>query len=126
MIFIGEAAKRSGASVKAIRHYDKLGLLQTVNRSGSYRIFSERDIKLIKLIKQAQGLGFKLSELHGTISSKECMLSWLQINRMVKLKELQISEKITELQQTQKLLRQYSVEISNCLDTTPDCIDPLK
>ena len=125
MVFIGEAARLSGASVKAIRHYDKLGLLQNVSRSGSYRVFSEQDINIIKLIKQAQGLGFKLSELNKAILSTECMPSWSQVDVLIRLKETEITEHISILERKQVRLRQYSKEIRDCLLRTPDCSDPL-
>jgi len=49
MIFIGEASKLSGASVKAIRHYENIGLLPNLGRSGSYRTFTKHDIDIIRL-----------------------------------------------------------------------------
>ena len=45
MIFIGEASKLSGASVKAIRHYENIGLLPNLGRSGSYRTFTKHATK---------------------------------------------------------------------------------
>lgn len=69
IIFIGEASKLSGASIKAIRHYDSLGLLPSIRRAGSYRVFTEREINTIKLIKQAQEVGFKLSEFKSVFLS---------------------------------------------------------
>ena len=63
-MYIGQLAKLTGASAKAIRHYETLGLLGPVQRTGAYRIYSSRHVETVKLIKQAQSLGFKLSELN--------------------------------------------------------------
>lgn len=41
---IGKVAEITGASPKAIRHYEALGLLPAPHRRGRYRIYSERDV----------------------------------------------------------------------------------
>ena len=125
MVFIGEAAKLSGASVKAIRHYDGLGLLPDVSRSGSYRVFNERDINLIKLIKQAQSLGFKLSELKEALYAQDDVPSWRQVDTLLKLKESQIAKQIAALDQTRTQLGEFSRQITTCLSDNADCADPL-
>jgi MerR family copper efflux transcriptional regulator len=62
-MYIGELAKLSGATPKAIRHYESLGLLAKVKRVGVYRVYSDIELGQVKLIKQSQILGFRLSEL---------------------------------------------------------------
>ncbi|NRB38588.1 MAG: MerR family transcriptional regulator [Pseudomonadales bacterium] len=125
MIYIGEAAKMTGASVKAIRHYDELGLLPGVTRSGSYRVFADADINLIKLIKQAQSLGFKLSEFNQAISSQPEVPSWVQIEKLLHRKQTDIAEKIAALEEKQKRLQVYRKEIRDCLKDNADCSSPL-
>ena len=67
---IGKVAKIAGASPKAIRHYEALGLMPAPRRRGKYRVYSERDVFLVHVLKHAQTLGFKLSEMKGFISEK--------------------------------------------------------
>ena len=62
---IGELAQRTGTTPKAIRLYESRGLLGTVARAGSYRQYGETDVARVLLIRQAQALGFRLSELDG-------------------------------------------------------------
>ena len=62
---IGELAQRTGTTPKAIRLYEARGLLGTVARAGSYRHYGEADVARVLLIRQAQALGFRLSELDG-------------------------------------------------------------
>ncbi|NQY30905.1 MAG: MerR family transcriptional regulator [Flavobacteriaceae bacterium] len=121
MIFIGKAATLSGASVKAIRHYDNLGLLPNLGRTGSYRIFTERDINIIKLIKQAQEVGFKLAELKTVLLSKESSPAWGEIVNMMRLKDAKITKEISLLNEKQAILRQYSQSIRDCLINDPNC-----
>jgi len=67
-MYIGALAKLTGASRKAIRHYESLGLIPAPQRNGRYRIYSETDANLICMIKRAQSLGFGLKEIKGVVS----------------------------------------------------------
>ncbi|MCJ8160823.1 MerR family transcriptional regulator [Acinetobacter zhairhuonensis] len=62
-MYIGELAALTGASPKAIRHYEKLGLLPIAKRKGNYRIYEAIDVQSVKMIRLAQAVGFSLSEL---------------------------------------------------------------
>ena len=62
-MFIGELSKITGASRKAIRHYEALGLLPLPQRQGKYRVYGEADASLICMIRRAQSLGFSLKEI---------------------------------------------------------------
>ena len=68
-MYIGTLAKLTGASRKAIHHYESLGLIPVPQRKGRYRIYSETDANLICIIKRAQSLGFSLKEITGLIST---------------------------------------------------------
>lgn len=120
MLLIGEASKLSGASVRSIRHYEKIGLLTTIKRNGSYRIFNDEDIKIIKLIKQAQLLGFSLTELQQIFSLPTVQL-WPYLLAQLKVKQTNIANQIKQLQQQQKQLSIYNDQISSCLVQQGDC-----
>ena len=50
---IGELAKRTGLSLRTIRHYDDVGLLPATARTdGGFRVFSEEDFERLMVIKQ--------------------------------------------------------------------------
>jgi MerR family transcriptional regulator, copper efflux regulator len=65
LLKIGEAASKSGLSVKTIRYYDEIGLLTpTVERSESgYRLFKPELMQRLAFIRRAQALGLHLSEV---------------------------------------------------------------
>lgn len=69
-MYIGQVSERTGASRKAIRLYEELGLLQDIVRSGNYRIYNEHHIVIISLIKKAQTLGFKLADIAPLVLAK--------------------------------------------------------
>lgn len=60
----------TGASRKAIHHYEEIGLLQGVVRSGKYRTYNEHHIVIIAMIKRAQTLGFKLADIAPLVLAK--------------------------------------------------------
>ncbi len=59
---IGAAARASGLTVKAIRHYESVCLLPSIPRSGAYRDFSDRDVETLRLAAHCRGLGFSVAE----------------------------------------------------------------
>lgn len=63
MMYIGQLAALTGATQKAIRHYEKLGLLPTPQRKGNYRIYDQMHVHLVNMIRRAQSVGFSLAEI---------------------------------------------------------------
>ncbi|HKI59379.1 MAG TPA: heavy metal-responsive transcriptional regulator [Trueperaceae bacterium] len=60
---IGELAARAGESVKTLRYWSELGLLETVRGDNGYRLYSEASASRVGFIRSAQRLGFTLGEL---------------------------------------------------------------
>ncbi len=65
---IGQVAKATRLSPKAIRLYEAKGLLQSSKRTGSgYRLFGEQDVKVLDFIRQAKTLGLQLQEINSIL-----------------------------------------------------------
>jgi DNA-binding transcriptional MerR regulator len=65
---IGQAARRSGLSPKAIRLYENKGLLEAVDRTASgYRNYSNEDVAVLSFIRQAKSLDLRLDEIRDVI-----------------------------------------------------------
>ncbi|MEE9352504.1 MAG: MerR family transcriptional regulator [Thiotrichaceae bacterium] len=124
-MYIGPASKKSGATVKAIRLYEELGLLRNISRENSYRIFTDEDVLLIKFIKIAQTFDFKLSELKEIIYQKGEPASWENIREAITLKEKKITNEILRLQENKEQLQNYNQEIEQCLLDNSNCVFPL-
>lgn len=59
---IGRAAKETGLSVKTIRYYEDIGLVDADRADNGYRDFGDRQITQLRLLAQARHLGFGLEE----------------------------------------------------------------
>ena len=61
---IGDAAKAAGVSAKMIRHYEQTGLLPEAERSESgYRKYGEREVSVLRFIRQSRRLGFSMAQI---------------------------------------------------------------
>ena len=69
LLYIGKVAEITGASRKAIRHYEAIGLLPPPQRRGAYRIYNGRDVFIVHVIKHTQSYGFTLAELRELIAA---------------------------------------------------------
>lgn len=70
IMYIGKLAKLSGATPKAIRLYESIGLIPAPNRKGKYRVYSEKDVVLVHMIRRGQAVGFNLEEMKKLIEHK--------------------------------------------------------
>jgi DNA-binding transcriptional MerR regulator len=61
---IGELASATGLTVRTLRHYDQIGLLQPQTRTESgYRIYGEAEVRRLQQIRSLQALGFSLEQI---------------------------------------------------------------
>ncbi|HEX22996.1 MAG TPA: MerR family transcriptional regulator [Chromatiales bacterium] len=64
MLTVSELSKVAQATPDAIRHYVRIGLLTpSRNPDNGYKLFNGYDIKKVKFICRAKGLGFTLSDI---------------------------------------------------------------
>ena len=69
---IGELARRSGVSAKAIRYYEDVGLLPASRREVSgYRTYNELDVERLDFVGKAKTLGFSLAEIGDVLRASE-------------------------------------------------------
>ncbi len=61
---IGEIAKKTGVSIRTLRYYDEIGLLQpTKDPSSGHRIYTEEDILQLHKIMSLKFIGLSLEEI---------------------------------------------------------------
>lgn len=67
---IGQVAERTELSLKSIRHWDEVGLVQPSARSaGGFRLYTEADVERMLVIRRMKPLGFTLAEMKQLLSA---------------------------------------------------------
>ncbi|MBI1789166.1 MAG: MerR family transcriptional regulator [Acidobacteria bacterium] len=64
---IHEFAELAGVTVKALHHYDRLGLLKPGRSGGGYRLYTERDLERLEQIIALKFLGLPLKQIQAVL-----------------------------------------------------------
>jgi DNA-binding transcriptional MerR regulator len=65
---VGELARATGVTVRALRHYDRLGLLTPSSRTaGGHRCYTGADVRRLHVILALRGFGLSLAEIGHTL-----------------------------------------------------------
>ena len=69
---IGEIAEEAGLSTKALRYYERAGLIEEPTRTASgYRDYTASVLDRLRFIRSAQAAGLTLGEIKGVIAFRE-------------------------------------------------------
>jgi len=112
-VLIGELAKLTGATPRAIRLYETLKLLQ-VNRRGKYRLYDTSHVEFVQLIKEAQSLGVSLAELQAVKFGVQD-LDWVALNQLLIQKQTALALKIVQQQAELERIKHYQQLIASCV-----------
>jgi DNA-binding transcriptional MerR regulator len=70
-LLIGEIAARTGSSRKALRLYERTGILTPPGRTpAGYRVYEVETLGIVTFVRRAQGLGFTLDEIKEIVAIK--------------------------------------------------------
>jgi DNA-binding transcriptional MerR regulator len=117
---IGQLAQQSGESVKTLRYWTDLELLDAKRSESGYRYFNEKMTERIAFIRHAQALGFSLSDIRSIVSLRETGVPPCDQVRWDLRHQLEaVRARIKELKRLERELRQ-------CLhwaeaNPSPDC-----
>lgn len=105
---IKKVVKKTGLNPQTIRYYEKLGLISpSRNPENSYRIYSERDVDLILLIKKLQSLRFTLKEIKDFIKLLDKQNSCKRFEEFLKSHIDKINFQMEELVKLKNTLNHY-------------------
>ncbi len=124
MLSIGQFSKTCMVTVKALHHYDKIGLIKPafVNPETGYREYSEEQIPLMLLINKLKYYGFALSEIKDMISCQDVILSnlmkqrdtlWKSVHETMEILS-ELSAHVRELERTGNIMsyqNDYKIEV---------------
>jgi DNA-binding transcriptional MerR regulator len=95
MLKIGDFAKLSRVSVKALRHYDEMGLLKPtqVDRFTGYRYYSFDQLPRLNRILALKDLGFSLEQIAQLLGED---LPAAQLRGMLRLRQAELSQHVQD------------------------------
>lgn len=118
---IGEVAAKSEISSKMIRRYEEQGIIPKAGRSLSgYRMYSDKDVHILKFVKRGRELGFSMKDLKQLVSlwrNKSRPSS--QVKTIAQKHKAELEKKLNEIQ---GMLGTLNHLIHHCHgDERPDC-----
>jgi MerR family transcriptional regulator, copper efflux regulator len=126
---VGELAKRTGKTVRALHLYEELGLLQPVHRSkGGFRLYSPSAIKRVEWIQKLQDAGFSLHDLqellHGVYEQSGVASLAMERVRQVFAERLRDTrEQLSRLAQLERDLEASLAYLEGCRSCEPQSHD---
>src|SRR5579862_6716668 len=67
-----EFAQRAGVTIRALHHYDRLGLLKPSGRTrAGYRLYTDHDLVLLEQIVALKFIGFPLNQIRDILNRKD-------------------------------------------------------
>ncbi len=74
IMHIGEVAARTGLSLRSLRHWEEVGLLQPSGRTdGGFRLYTDADVEKIFVIRRMKPLGFSLDQMKDVMRDLEAL-----------------------------------------------------
>lgn len=104
---IKEVSEMTNLSIPTLRYYDKMGLLPGLERKESgYRVFSDGDIEMLKIIDAFKKAGFQIKDIQNYLDLAFKGESTLEERYQIFIKQEKALEgKIKELQQALTVTR---------------------
>jgi DNA-binding transcriptional MerR regulator/uncharacterized damage-inducible protein DinB len=78
---VHEFAKLAGVTVKALHHYDRLGLLRPARTEAGYRVYCERDLEALEQIVALKFLGLPLKRIAAVLKRAAQLPEALRLQR---------------------------------------------
>jgi DNA-binding transcriptional MerR regulator len=126
LLQVGDLAKLSGKTVRAIHLYEELGILRPHARSkGRYRLFSPDAVVRVRWIGKLQDLGLSLTTIQAVVREWETSPS--APGAMAKMREV-YRQKLASTQSQIQHLKALEAELSASLKylETCDTCDPVR
>ncbi|MEC9310536.1 MAG: MerR family transcriptional regulator [Pseudomonadota bacterium] len=117
---IGRAAEATGLSVKTIRYYEEIGLVDADRAANGYRDFGDRQITQLRMLAQARHLGFGLEECRRLLDLNADPDRASRDVRALALRNLDaVRDKIAQLRALEGQLESLITQCHG--DDAPDC-----
>lgn len=68
MMRIGEVAEQTSLSLRSLRHWDEVGLVEPSGRTdGGFRLYTAEDVARIMVVRRMKPLGYTLDEMRDVL-----------------------------------------------------------
>jgi DNA-binding transcriptional MerR regulator len=114
---IGEAARETGLTVKAIRFYERRGYVSATSRTDAgYRLYDRISLNRLRLIRRARQLGMPLPEVGSLLrqASGDCGEMVGHLTYLVANQRRAINERIAELEALRTDLDTVEAHLRHC------------
>jgi DNA-binding transcriptional MerR regulator len=103
---IGDAAATAGVPTPTLRFYERRGLLKPKARTVSgYRMYSPEEVRTVRFIKRAQGLGFSLREVRELLGLRDLRRPCEEVRAAARAKLADVEAKLEQLADVRRALR---------------------
>lgn len=131
LLRVGDLAKMTGKTVRAIHHYEELGLIEPVGRSkGHYRLFDAETPVRIRWIGKLQSLGLSLGDIRSLVKSRQASPSALQsatqLRRTYEEKLVEVRSRLAELTALERELTASLAYLDACGTSCTPELSPTK
>jgi DNA-binding transcriptional MerR regulator len=102
-----EFAQRAGVTIRALHHYDRLGLLKPSGRTAAgYRLYTDRDLVRLEQIVALKFIGFPLSQIRELLNRKDLdvMAMLYQQRRIIAQKRAHLDRAIRAIERAEQAL----------------------
>ena len=115
---VGEVAERAGVNIETLRYYERRGLLPEPERNPSgHRRYDEETVRFVRAIKDAQAVGFTLSEI------EEYMRAARRSAAPSEALRVRMASKIDEIDSRIAGLRRMREELARIVGCACDTLD---
>src|SRR5262245_7759396 len=119
LLRIGELAKRTGKSVRALHLYEEMSLLQPALRSpGGFRLYDPSSVARVEWISRLQDAGLSLGQLQELL--RDVQFESVAPEAMGRLRAV-FEEKLRETREARARLERLEVELVAALDYLDGC-----
>lgn len=106
-MLIGELATRTSVSARALRHYDKLGLLRSDRGENGYRNYVEESVEWVKSIQFLLSSGLNLAtiaQILPTLMGNKCALDDDDVRAAIERESTKIEASMAKMAHSQDVL----------------------
>ena len=115
---VGELARRTGLSVRALHYYDEIGLLSPAQHTASrHRLYGGPELLRLQQIKSLRQLGFTLEEIRGLLDNPA-----LSPRSVLEMHAARLRAQIAERERVATLLESLAASLSTAESLSVDTL----